>query len=298
MAKGLGYKSRQMGIRNFYALASLLLFFSTTAQAQESMTSSSDPSVSVNSDEIIPPQESHWRGSVGLNISSYDYQEPGVMEMVGMKMGVGLQLSYLQDPVFEDKRWTFDGEFMTGQIDYDGSLSDNRPFAYREDSYYYLLRLLEEHEAPLGDGNNYFGFSYGAGYRHLVTVGSAEEAYTRRQQYYFIPVEMHHRVQLTRLTSLKTILAYDFFLAGRNTSYFAEEDVYLRQDRGEGFGAKLQWDQEVRNFEALSEVYAQLYFHRWNVWTSDTYTTRSTNETLEEPFNYTEQFGLRLGAYF
>jgi hypothetical protein len=230
---------------------------------------------------------------LGLSLSSYQYQEPGVMSSIGAKMGLDLHLTkVLQNEYFirGELRYAF------GTVDYTGSGK-----ASGEPDWYIETRMLVGKDWPVNDAvfSPYSGF----GYRYLFNDGRGITStgywgYRRESNYFYLPIGIIHRMLLNDRASLVSTLEYDQLLAGKQISRLS--------DGGAGYGDATN-NQNSGYGMKLSVLYKKSkwaigpYAHYWNIGQSDTVTVYQNGNPAKigfEPKNNTIEFGLEASQRF
>lgn len=235
--------------------------------------------------------------SIGLSLSSYEYQEPGIMSLKGVKMGVDLHAVR----VAEDRgNLIFRGDlrYAFGSVDYD---SNGTGSASGEPDWYIEGRALFGKDWEI---NNAVLSPYtGLGYRYLFNDGrgitsTGHGGYRRESNYVYLPVGIIHHRALTGLARLESTLEYDFLLAGKQVSRLSDVPGYsdVTNNQSSGYGLRLSVTYQKDKW-AIGP-----YAYYWNIGESDVvpeiYNGVPTGSGLVEPNNNTIEFGLMASQQF
>ena len=232
---------------------------------------------------------------VGVSVSGYKYDEPGLAAIKATKIGFDYSGTYALDSQFpsRNKGWFLRGDarYATGKADYSSPISgtiNNRP------DWYYEVRGLVGKDFFLGE---YTLSPYaGLGYRYLFNdirgVSSTGAAgYRRESNYFTLPVGVTHKMALSNQSKLLSTVEFSYLLRGRQESKLsdaspANADVSNRQRNGYGLrlGAMVQ-------FPTWS-VGPSLVV--WRIKESD----RVGPTAVFEPRNNTVEFGLKAAYSF
>jgi hypothetical protein len=237
--------------------------------------------------------ETQTGNDIGLSVSSYQYQEPGVMSSSGIKMGVDLRATkVLQQEQFirGDVRYAF------GTVDYTGSGQ-----ASGEPDLYFEIRGLVGKDNPTNAA--VFSPYIGLGYRHLFNdargiTSTGATGYRRTSQYFYLPIGIIHRQALNDQAQLESTLEYDHLLLGIQSSKLSDAglgygDVTNKQNSG--YGLKLDV------IYLKDKLGIGPYVHYWNIDKSETATVYQHGAPVGigwEPENNTVEFGLKAQQKF
>lgn len=222
--------------------------------------------------------------SVDAQLSSYRYEEPGIMRLAGQKLGVAGRITTLQN---DNNFVRAEGRIAGGTVDYDsvGSGSDSG-----EPDYLFEGRLLAGH--AFGRGETDWAWFAGVGYRYLVndssdhvtTTGAA--GYRRESNYIYVPLGFEVRKPLSGNAALSFEIEYDHLLAGVQKSYVFE--TFSNQQRsGHGFRGGIDYH--------FSKVWSLGAFaNAWRIGESDKVVCGGGNYVCWEPENRTREVGLRV----
>lgn len=236
---------------------------------------------------------------IGLSISSYQYQEPGIMSLQGMKMGLDLHAV----KVLEERDNLIlrgDLRYALGTVDY---TSTNTGSATGNPDWYIEARGLVGKDWAIKDAviSPYAGL----GYRYLFhdgrgiscTISTCYWGYRRESNYVYLPVGIIHRSALNDQARLESTLEYDHLLAGKQISRLSDggqSDVTNNQ--GSGYGLKLSVMYQKSNWSIGP------YVDYWNIGQSDIVPEYQngvpTGWGLVEPQNNTIEFGLKASQQF
>jgi hypothetical protein len=231
---------------------------------------------------------------IGLSLSAYQYQEPGVMSLQGLKMGLDLHAT----KVLQNDRF-IRGEFRYafGTVDYS---SNDTGSASGEPDWYIEARGLVGKDWVIKDA--VLAAYTGLGYRYLFNdargiTSTGYSGYRRESNYLYLPIGIIHRKMIKDQAKLESTLEYDQLLKGtQNTSLSDVGGAYsdVTNNQGSGYGLKLSIMYQKRNW-AIGP-----YMHYWNIGQSDiVYGIQNGVYTgLMEPENNTLEFGLKASQQF
>jgi hypothetical protein len=233
-----------------------------------------------------------------VSIGSYRYEEPGLMSLVGYKLGV----DFLATRALSNSRFMRgDVRFAFGLMDYS---SNGTGSATGHPSGYMEARGL------VGDewvGNHAEFATYtGIGYRYLLHDGRGISCtnsqcffgYRRESNYFYVPVGVIHRSALQNQARLVLTLEYDFLLMGKQISRLSDggqnhSNPINTQNKGYGLKASITYDKIKW---AIGP-----YLNYWNIDDSDitpTYINGFVDGYGLEPKNNTLEFGIKMGQRF
>lgn len=231
--------------------------------------------------------------NIGLSLSSYQYQEPGIMSSKGRKMGLDLRTTKVlqNDQIIRgDLRYAF------GSVDYNGSGS-----ASGQQDWYIEARGLVGKDWMTNDA--VFSPYAGLGYRYLFNdargfTSTGATGYRRESNYFYLPIGIIHRGALNDQARLVSTLEYSRLLIGKQTSRLSDTGLgygNVTNHQSKGYGLKLSVIFEKGNW-AIGP-----YVHYWNIGKSDTvilYQNGIPAGIGWEPKNNTVEFGLKAGQQF
>jgi hypothetical protein len=233
---------------------------------------------------------------IGLSLSSYQYQEPGIMSLKGGKMGLDLHtVKVLQNDQFirGDLRYAF------GTVDYN---SNDTGSASGEPDLYIEARGLVGKDWAF-NGAVLAAYT-GVGYRYLFDDGRGISStgfggYRRESNYIYLPVGIIHRRALNDQAKLESTLEYDQLLFGKQISSLSDvgagySDVTNNQNSGYGLKLSVMYQK--------SKWAIGPYVYYWNIGQSDIVPEIQngvpTGYGLVEPKNNTVEFGLKASQQF
>jgi hypothetical protein len=244
---------------------------------------------------VSPDLKTQTGTDLGLSLSSYKYEEPGVMSLEGAKLGLDLHVTNAwQSDTFlrGDLRSAF------GSVDYN---SNGTGSASGAPDWYLEARVLVGTDWSM----EYSVFSpyVGLGYRYLFNDGrgissSGAAGYRRESNYVYLPIGIDHRAALNDQSKLVYTLEYDHLLAGKQISRLSDTGLLkdVTNTQNSGFGLKLSVIYENDN-GAIGP-----YAHYWNIDQSNTAPLYYLNGVLYgtgvEPKNNTVEFGLNIRQQF
>lgn len=238
---------------------------------------------------------------IGLSFSSYQYQEPGIMSLQGMKMGLDMHAV----KVLEERGKLIlrgDLRFAFGSVDY---TSTNTGSASGNPDWYIEARGLVGKDWAIKGAviSPYVGL----GYRYLFndgrglscTASTCFWGYRRESNYIYLPVGIFHRTMLKDQARLESMLEYDQLLAGIQISRLSDGrqgHSDATNNQSSGYGLKLSIMYQKNNW-AIGP-----YAHYWNIGQSDIVPEiqngSPTGWGLAEPQNNTIEFGLKASQQF
>lgn len=231
---------------------------------------------------------------IGLSLSAYQYREPGIMSLRGMKTGLDFHATKaVRNELFVrgDLRWAF------GLVNYD---SYDTGSANGEPDWYVEARALFGKDWMVR-GSVVSAYS-GIGYRYLFNDGrgitsTGYGGYRRASNYIYVPIGIIHRRALDDNARLESTLEYDALLFGKQESSLSDvgggySDVTNNQNNGYGL-----------KFSIMYQKYKWAigpYLDYWNIGQSDiVYVIQSGVPTgLIEPNNHTVEFGFKASQRF
>jgi hypothetical protein len=230
---------------------------------------------------------------IGLSLSSYQYQEPGVMSLKGGKMGLDLRAT----KVLQSERFIRgDLRYAAGTVDYNGSGNATGML-----DWYIEARGLVGKDWVIKDAvlSPYAGL----GYRYLFNDGrgissTGAAGYRRESDYLYLPIGITHRRALDERARLVGTLEYDYLLAGKQSSRLSDtglgySDVANNQSNGYGLKLSIMYEKDKW---AIGP-----YVYYWNISQSDTalvYQNGIPAFIGAEPENNTVEFGLKASQQF
>lgn len=234
--------------------------------------------------------------NIGLSLSAYQYQEPDIMSLQGLKMGLDLNATkVLQNDRFirGELRYAF------GSVDYS---SNGTGSASGEPDWYIEARGLVGKDWAIKDV--VLAAYTGLGYRYLFNDGrgitsTGYAGYRRESNYLYLPIGIIHRMTIKDQARLESTLEYDQLLKGtQNTSLSDVGGGYsdVTNNQSSGYGLKLSIMYQKRNW-AIGP-----YMHYWNIGQSDIMPEirygMPTGNGLLEPKSNTLEFGMKASQQF
>lgn len=246
--------------------------------------------------------------------SDYTYKEPHMDAPIRIKGPLnGVSAKYTYRGVLSDVLNGNDGSFvaldfryMGGSTDYDGWLQTTPPTPYTIDDigdYYLEGRVLMGEAFYLSDSFSLWPYM-GIGYRFLKNHANKKEGgYRRESNYVYVPLGTDIKYEIAPSWTFALNGEFDWFLKGRQVSQMSDvdpgyADVSNRQSQGYGvrFSARLQKD------FTHAGVFVEPFWRYWHIQNSDwqpmEYMGMITPYALMEPFNTTQEYGLKAGLVF
>ena len=207
-----------------------------------------------------------------------------------------------QDPSFA----SLELRYLTGNVDYDGwqgdFLGNGEPFSADNLRDYYMEAALKagwkwQVANPISLAP-YLGIGWRYLRNHLEESG--EGGYLRTSTYVYMPLGLNATYQVTDRFSLTLNGQFDWLLSGRQFSDDPSGGVYNDQDKG--YGARLSLKAQV-DFDKIG-VFVEPFWRYWQIQNSQPQyfnvyydgTWYSVEE--REPYNKTQELGLRIGISF
>jgi len=257
---------------------------------------------SLEQDEFAAVREELHRHTweIGPEVYYFRYIEPHVMEDNGLFYGAVASYTYrgwvpasLEQPLLEDKGLIrLEGRFASGQVDYDGALSNGTPYTMNDiDDSVFETRLLLGVEELDQDwlASLYTGF----GYRYLNDDSSFDPAgYERESNYLYIPLGYRLDGSLQDGWSWGGGLEADFLLRGKQISHLSDVgllNVENHQKKGYGLRASLRFQNRIGKGIFIIEP----FIRHWDIDKSELSHFGSGLYGIE-PENKTTEFGLQL----
>ena len=275
-----------MNIKQLSVLICLTLIGSTSlladSEKEQSQLKDSFPTIKSQSFEI------------GTEFYSYDYEESGFMEQNGNFFGIfGSYTSRDWVDSASDNGWMtkFEGQFASGETDYDGMLSDGTPMAVSDlDNHTYDLRLLIGPD--YSKENNLSTVYFGLGYRYLFNdlMSETSYGYERESNYLYLPLGVNSLTSLQNEWSWGWNMEVDFLLHGQQNSNGIPVlgDIENKQDSGYGLRASVKFQKHGEKSDFIIEPFVRY----WNIDDSDI-----VNGVIE-PANETTEFGIHLSLMY
>ncbi len=242
-----------------------------------------------------PALQTQTGKDIGLSLSSYQYQEPGIMSLKGVKMGLDLHTTkVLQNDQFirGELRYAF------GTVDYN---SNGTGSASGEPDWYIEARGLVGKDWAI-NGAVLAAYT-GVGYRYLFNDGRGITStgfggYRRESNYFYLPIGIIHRRALNDQARLEGTLEYDQLFFGKQISSLSDvgagySDVTNTQNNGYGLRLSVMYQK--------SKWAIGPYANYWNIGQSDIAPLYQNGILVgggREPQNNTVEFGLKASQQF
>ena len=231
------------------------------------------------------------RLKIGPVSSSFNYEEPGVMELDGTMYGI---MGTYMHPIEDGLGFTLSLSYASGSdMDYTGATWGGTPLTAKADDYVVELRGL------LGSRNLFAGI----GYRYWNDKAKATGGYEREILYWYAPfgIEVSGPLSENWVGHIKA--EYDFFISGSVTSHFSDvaagaNDPENDQDTGYGFRFSVEFTTVLRNLYTLS---IEPFFIYWDIDESDWALLTHYGVPVGyvyEPENETRSYGVLFNFYF
>ena len=233
--------------------------------------------------------------SLGLDLSAYTYDEPGVMTLKSRQLGVDYAFTYALGGTWpsSNEGWFVRGELRlaTGKADYRSPISgdiDGTSNGYME------ARGLVGRDFDRG---SYVLAPYvGLGLRQLRhdlrgVSSTGARGYRRASEYTSLPVGLTHRMKLADQSQLATTVEYMHLNSGLQTAALSDAsasrtDLSLKQRRGHGLRLNV-----MNRHDNWSWGPTLTY---WNISASDP----GGSPAYIEPKNKTYELGLKAAYHF
>lgn len=232
--------------------------------------------------------------SVGADVSSYRYVEPGLISHEGILFTGFAELPWTA--------WEVENQLRVslgfGILNYDGALCDvNKSICsdYKAKTIDLITKIGNRTYLTVNDN---FKLFLGLGYRYLFDRGYGTGFYTRTGTYLYAPVGL----VLTHNEYVFDAEA-NFFIFGQMQSNLSEAnstygDVLHKQQAGVGYTLTASRKIEFWGRQPL----ASLYFESWNIDKSDIVELyingAPSGKFFIEPSNYTQIFGVKLSLNY
>ncbi len=247
-------------------------------------TAATSPEVNDVSSAMLNPA----RWEIAPEIFWHRYREPGVMKNSGWLYGVAASYTHCYQPGYQKRLWRVEGEFATGEVDYEGSLMDGTPFTLDGIRDYLInVRVLwgERWQAKDWENQLYFGL----GYRYLNDDSSFDvHGYERQSNYLYLPLGLKNYNALGGNWYLGLGGEFDFLLIGLQISGI-EESPWDSSDvenwQWPGFG--LRGSVELRHRSKSLDLAIAPFIQYW--WIDDS--EPSESGLWYEPRNNTLEYG-------
>jgi hypothetical protein len=261
---------------------------------------------------MLAPQvfsDTKIESELGLATSYYRYQEPNLMSLRAINIGA----NYIGTLVFQND-WFIRTDLaatVSGGVHYS---SNGTGSSDGQKNWYTDIRALVGKNLAFG---NYALAPYvGFGYRYLYNDGrgitsTGNPGYRRASNYYYLPIGITHKLDLTGQSKLVTNLEFDYFLRGKQTSYLSDVPLSLHSPKypgvyvigtdftntqKSGYGARFSTMYQIDNLSVGP------YLNYWHINTSDIAFLPTTKMLWYagfcEPKNNTIEAGLKISVLF
>ncbi len=255
---------------------------------------------------------------LGLATSYYRYQEPNLMSIRAINLGA----NYIGTLVFQND-WFIRADLaatVSGGVHYS---SYGTGSSDGQKNWYSDIRALVGKNLAF---ENYALAPYvGFGYRYLYNNGQGvltttnNVGYRRTSNYYYLPIGITHKLDLSSQSKLVTNIEFDYFLRGKQISCLSDANVevgFNAWTRGKditntqksGYGARFSTMYQIDNWSVGP------YINYWHINASDTvykswYATNIIHNSRPategpvafgggEPKNNTIEAGLKISVLF
>jgi len=238
---------------------------------------------------------------LGFELSHITYEEPGVMEEKGIMYGVdGSYAIHLKSNFM----FGLEGRFSSGQVDYDGKLSDGTPYTVDDiDDYIFEGRLLVGYDCAVSKTTVITPYT-GLGYRYLNDdLAEDRNGYERESNYFNSPIGIDAIVNLGNGWFIGVIAEYDIFWYGLQKTHLG--DVYagvdvLENDQEKGYGAR--GSIRIQKKGNKMDLVIEPFIRYWDIKQSDTSAVILTGTNIigfgYEPENNSTEYGIKLAVKF
>lgn len=252
--------------------------------------------------------------------SDYTYKEPHMeypIKLSGKKNGVSVQ--YLQRSVLtsgdvsdSDRSFAMlNFRYMNGDVDYDGWLqwtdgSVTPSSASNLKDYYFEASLKVGAVYRLADPLDIWPY-LGLGWRQLRNhmEQSGEGGYLRTSTYIYLPIGTNLRYKTSEKVSFTLNGQFDILLHGNQYSRMTDTSMFLddssnHQSQGYGIRASVRGDVNMGKIG----LFVEPFWRYWHIQNSDEEwfyiggDPSNPGLSLVEPFNTTQEWGIRAGITF
>lgn len=218
-------------------------------------------------------------------LSGYRYEEPGLMSLVGQKLGVEGRITTLQN---DNNFVRAEVRLAGGTVDYDSVETGSDA---GEPDRLFEGRVLAGHTFA---GETDFSWFLGVGYRYLINDSSGRitttgaYGYRRESNYIYVPLGFEVRKPLSGDAALSFEIEYDRLLAGVQKSYL-DPAISNQQRSGQGFRGGV-------NYHFAKSWSIGAFANVWRIADSEDVpcTINGRNTRCYEPENRTREVGLRV----
>jgi hypothetical protein len=250
-------------------------------------TAANSPEVNDVSSEMLRPA----RWEIAPEFFWHRYREPGVMKNSGILYGAAASYTRYYQPSYQKRLFRMEGEFATGEVDYDGSLMDGTPYSLEGIRDYLVnVRIVwgELWRTKAWENQLYFGL----GYRYLNDDSSFDShGYERQSNYLYLPLGVKTYNELGDNWYLGLGGELDVLLIGLQISGIAESETDssdVENWQWPGFGVR--GSVELRHRTKSLDLAVAPFIQYWWIDNSQ----ESASGVWCEPRNNTLEYGLSL----
>lgn len=254
---------------------------------------------------------------VGVEISSFNYEEPNFMEEEGVLFGFfgnydvllreNSPHSSIKD-LFSNgngfNRFEIDARILWGEVDYTSPISGTLDDI---DDWLFEIRGLTGYDFPLAN-DQLITFFLGLGFRYLnddsggLQTSTGAFGYERESNYFYLPIGLKYFVPFNERWSFEARGEFDVFLTGEQESHLEDVSSSLNtvtndQDSGWGVRASVRLERKGENFDLFIEP----YYRYWHVDDSEVSPVTFMGALVGfglEPENNSWEAGSRIGIRF
>ena len=252
---------------------------------------------------------------IDYEVSSYTYKEPHMaypISLKGTKQGFSAtykRYNLWQTEIPNSNFILLEMRYMTGDNTYNGWLSSGGIYVPTEADNiadYYWEGALKAGRLIYSKENFNIEGSLGIGYRnlrdHLEDMGPG--GYLRKSTYIYMPVDMVFKYQLNNRFNLALKTEFDFLVSGQQYSGpivgYESMGVYNSQEQGYGLRASLK----LSTTAGFAEFFIEPFWRYWQIQNSDEAEQYIKiggtwyEQVVYEPFNTTQEYGVKVGVKF
>lgn len=253
---------------------------------------------------------------VAYETSSYTYKEPHMDHPISLKStkqgfsAVYKRYGILDSQIPDATYGLLEIRYMTGDNTYKGWLGGGgiyTPFEASDVRDYYYEGALKVGTLIYQKDNLKMEAGLGLGYRflkdHLESIGSG--GYLRESNYLYLPIELKANYQVNEYFKIALNTQFDYLLSGEQYSgeiigYDASEGVRHSQEQGYGLRASLRFSSLL----SFAEIFVEPFWRYWHIQNSEKeYQYIQIGGTwyqqlTYEPFNTTQEYGVKVGIAF
>lgn len=273
------------------------------------MNFKSKTAIFVASTIMLAPQafaDIKTESELGLATSYYRYQEPNFMSLRVINIG----LNYIGTSVFQND-WFIRTDLaatVSGGVHYSSYDTGNMDGGK---NWYTDIRALVGKNLTF---ENYALAPYvGFGYRYLYNdqrgiSSTGNPGYRRASNYYYLPIGITHKLDLTSQSKLVINIEFDYFLRGKQRTYLSDfsriqvDDVLyvwgrdITNKQKSGYGARFSTMYQIDNWSVGP------YINYWHINASSMVFLPTTDMKYLIPFcepkNNTIEAGLKISVLF